>query len=337
MSNVVKGMWLVTGVAGYIGSAVAHQMQRDGFAVVGIDNMRTGRDRHIGFLGRSSFRVIDVRDTSTLQHALKEWSPIQGVIHCAGLKRPGESLLDPLEYFAVNAEGTRSLLEVCLAADVRNFVLSSSCSVYGNVTAPAIESTRLSPQSPYALSKLQSEQIVQVTAECFEDRLRAVSLRYFNVIGASASGSIDLSVTNLMPALARSVLTETPFVLNGRDYPTRDGSCLRDFVDIDDIADAHVRSARILSENGALPASINLGSADGATVLEIASMLEDVSGSQINIALGDSRAGDPAAIVASSQLAHDVLGWWPRRPLRHSIERAWNAYLQVDGLIDWNH
>ena len=327
--------WLVTGVGGYVGAEVATQLGLDGFGVLGFDNFLTGRRRHVEKLGLLGFHDIDLRDPRHIPDIVEMIRGFQGIVHCAGLKRPSESILRPLDYYQANLISTRNLLESAEKAGVSNFLLSSSCSVYGETKNGATEQTSLKPDSPYARSKAAAETLL--SAACISNRqpLTGVALRYFNVVGVGAANVPDLSASNIVPALARASLDGSPITLFGRNHKSQDGFAHRDFVDVTDMARAHVLVARDLSAGRAVPSVINIGSSVPTSVWSVTKQFQVVSGIPLDVRFGPARPGDPSIAFADVTLAENSLDWSPRTPLLVSLENAWRAYKELES-VDWN-
>lgn len=320
--------WLVTGGAGYVGSAVVTDLISAGKEVLVVDNFSSGLRNNL-----KDVPLDNVLDTEI--HKLPVLSPkalkgVTGVIHCAGLKQPGESTQKPLEYYFTNVEGTRALLEWCASQHVENFIFSSSCSVYGSASQPSNEFDRLQPQSPYAHSKAQAEQIIRDYKFSAINSFNFVSLRYFNVVGTGGNGSYDNSLSNLVPALCFAAQYDQPFTINGLNYETKDGTCVRDYVDVRDVARAHVLVAEALEHGRPLPTIMNLGTAGGYSVQDVIHAFERVTQKKIRRIEGPRRAGDPDAVLADSTLAHEVIGWSPSITLEESLEKAWLKSLKVN-------
>ncbi len=332
--------WLVTGGAGYIGSHIAAALIDAGLEVVVLDDLSTGR---AGFVpARAAFVQCDVRNARDVRAALVAHG-VTGVIHAAGMKYAGLSVAEPEYAYGLNVGGTVAVLEAMAAAGVSSLVFSSSCSVYGTPASDAVdEATPVSPESPYARSKLVAEWAIGDSARArglggggvgvSGERggpLRHVSLRYFNVVGAAAPGVWDSSPHNLFPLVFEALRDGRVPRMHGDDYPTPDGTCIRDYIHVADIAAAHVAAALALEAGRELPAVINLGSGDGTSVRQIMDAVADVTGRAFVPEVGPRRAGDPARIVAGAGLAGEALGWAPRRGLREMVESGWAAHRGV--------
>ncbi|MEU5691041.1 UDP-glucose 4-epimerase GalE [Actinosynnema sp. NPDC020468] len=313
---------LVTGGAGYVGSHVAHALVAAGREVVVVDDLRTGAASAVP--PGSPLVELDVLDTARLTAVAREHG-VTACVHLAGLKNPGESMTDPGRYFKVNVSGTLSVLEALVAAGVRDLVFSSSCSVYGAARdLPVTEDSPLAPVSPYGLSKLTAERMIEAFGAAHG--LRWMSLRYFNAAGASLDASIgeDWGPTrNLVPLLAKAALGfRDEVVLFGADYDTPDGTAVRDYTHVVDLADAHVSAVRHLADGGASGA-LNLGTGDGYSVLAVVKGLEEVAGVPVPVRFGERRAGDPPVVWSDPARAEQLLGWRARFGLPEILATAW--------------
>ena len=313
---------LVTGGAGYVGSHVVHALADAGRGVVVVDNMRTGSPAAVP--SGTPVHTIDVTETAKLEQVIQDHG-VTACIHLAGLKNPGESVKDPGLYFHNNATGTLSVLNALVNTGVRDLVFSSSCSVYGaQEKLPITEDSPLQPISPYGHSKLIGERMIEAYGNAHG--LRWMSLRYFNAAGASLDGSIgeDWGPThNLVPLLAKAALgARPPVTLFGSDYPTEDGTAVRDYTHVVDLAEAHVLAVDHLQSGGASTA-LNLGTGTGYSVLQVVKGLEQVAGRPLPVTFGDRRPGDPPVVWADPARAFDVLGWRARLGLPEILATAW--------------
>ena len=313
---------LVTGGAGYIGSHTVRLLVEQGRDVVVLDNMEFGHKSAV--LG-ADLVVGDTRDSELVGRLVRDRG-IDAVIHFAAYKAPGESMEDPGRYFDNNVGSTGSLLAALTAAGVRHFVFSSTCAVYGTPSiVPVDEDHPLGPESPYGESKLMVERMLHWYGVC--KGLRSVSLRYFNAAGASFDARIgeDWTVTlNLVPvALKATILQQQPLRIFGTDYPTPDGTAIRDYIHVVDLADAHLRALAHL-ESGGDTDVFNLGTGQGSSVLEVVSALERVSGQTVPTERVDRRPGDPVRVWADNRRAAEVLGWKPQYGLEEIVRTAWD-------------
>jgi UDP-glucose 4-epimerase len=306
--------FLVTGAAGYIGSTVAKSLIESGHSVVGMDNLSTGRLEFVH--NKVEFVRGDITDFELMRNLGKR---VDGVIHIAGVKFAGESVLNPEHFYRVNVIGTLSAGIAALESKSKMIVFSSSCSVYGNVTEGLVtESFPLAPISPYGRSKLMAETMLRDLRQAHQ--LDVVSLRYFNVIGAITLGAFDFSKFNLFPNLCRSLQSGTKFQIFGDKLPTKDGTCVRDYVDVEDVARAHILVAEKMLEKKKLRTEYNLGSAQGTSVLEVVKTFEEVAQRPIPLEYSAHRRGDPIQITSSFESARCDFGWQPSVPLSKSIE-----------------
>lgn len=312
---------LVTGGAGYIGSHTVRLLRERGATVVVYDSLEYG---HRAAIGDTPLVVGDIADGVLLGRTLAAHA-IDAVIHFAAYKAPGESMARPDRYFANNVCGTVSLLGAMQRAGVRHCVFSSSCSVYGTpATLPVSEATPLRPESPYAESKRMGEQLLRWYDVCHG--LRSVSLRYFNAAGAALDGQIgeDFGRTsNLIPLVLKAALGRAPAVtVFGTDYPTPDGTAIRDYVHVVDPAEAHIKALEFLRAHGRSDI-VNLGTGRGASVQEVIELARRVSGIEIPVVHAPRRVGDPVAIWADNTKARALLGWHPQHDLEAMIRTAW--------------
>lgn len=312
---------LVTGGAGYIGSHIVRVLRERGYAVVVLDNLSTG---HAAAVTDTPLIVGDLRDDALLQTVLAEHA-VDAVIHVAGLKAAGASMVHPGQFFSNNVGGTISLLRAIHRAAVRYVVFSSSSAVYGAPhTLPVNESSALQPENPYGESKLMAEHVLKWYDSCHG--LRAASLRYFNAAGAALDGHIgeDWHTTaNLIPLVFKAALGASPHAtVFGTDYPTRDGTAVRDYVHVLDLAEAHVQALEYLQACDR-SLTVNLGTGEGYSVQQVIDTAKRVSGIDIPIVYGPRRPGDPAALYADSSKARQILQWQPRFDLLEIVCSAW--------------
>jgi UDP-glucose 4-epimerase len=313
--------WLVTGGAGYIGSHVVRALLDAGLDTVVLDDLSTGREAFIPAAAR--FVHGSILDGERVLDALAEHR-VTGVIHVAGFKYAGVSVTRPLHTYEQNVEGTRVLLGAMQERGVEKIVFSSSASVYGTPDVDLVtEDTPKRPESPYGQSKLIGEWLLADQAVAVG--LRHTSLRYFNVVGSGEKSVFDVSPHNLFPLVFDALLSgKTPHI-NGGDYPTPDGTCVRDYIHVADLALAHVAAARRLDAGESIEPAYNLGSGDGVSVGQIMAAVADVTNNRFTPEVGPRRPGDPARIVASGTLAARDLDWRMRHTLREMVSSAWEA------------
>ena len=313
--------WLLTGGAGYIGGHIVAALQAADLPVVVLDDLSTGlRDRvppDVPFVPAS------VLDHDAVVRALREHH-ITGVIHLAAKKAVGESVERPLYYYRENVGGFEVLLRAMADAGVKRMVLSSSASVYGNpAVVPITEDAPLTPESPYGETKTVCEWMVADQRRATE--LSFISLRYFNVVGAANRLLADTSVSNLVPLVLRALTTGGRPQIFGADYPTRDGTCVRDYIHVGDLAESHVVAVRRL-EDGSCGEAYNVGRGEGFTVREVMDAVARVTGIAFEPEIVGRRPGDPAETVASVDKIKRELGWTAKYDLEEMVASAWDAW-----------
>lgn len=314
--------WVVTGGAGYIGSHVVRALQADGRAVAVIDDLSTG---HGEFLPEGvPFLRSDINETERVAEFLRQ-QDATGVIHVAGYKFAGESVRLPLHTYRINVHGTMSVLSAMASAAVGNVVFSSSAAVYGTPrTERVTEDTPTAPESPYGESKLIGEWLLRDQGRAAG--LRHTSLRYFNVVGSGGGALADTSPHNLFPLIFDAMGRGQEPRIFGDDYPTQDGTCVRDYVHVADVAHAHVAAAEALEQDRPLSAVYNLGSGHGTSVRQIMEAVELVTRRPLHPRVETRRPGDPARIVADGSAAARDLGWENRHTLEEMVRSAWEAW-----------
>ena len=329
---------LVAGGTGYIGSHTVVALQESGHKVVILDNLCNSKAITLNSIEKISaqapaFYQGDVRDRTLLRNIFAN-HPIDGVIHFAGLKAVGESQSEPLKYYDNNVAGSIMLLEEMIKAKVDNFVFSSSATVYGEPgTTQYQEGMPTAPINVYGRTKLMVEEILRDSAKA-NPGLRVACLRYFNPVGAHLSGLIGENPVgtpnNLMPYIGQIALGILPKLkVFGNDYPTTDGTGLRDYIHVDDLAQGHLLALRYLEDHpGAL--TVNLGTGKPYSVLEMIAAFEKVSGKKIPYDLVGRRSGDLAEYYANSDLAKTVLGWEAKHGIERMCEDTWRFYKQLD-------
>ena len=313
--------WLITGGAGYIGTHIADEFIRAGKSVVIYDSLYQGLESRITFLrakhnAEIPFIKADIRDYNEIENVIRTHK-IDGIVHTAALKAVGESMEKPDEYFQVNLDATTELLEIAKRCGVKKFIFSSTAAVYGSpdTMEPCKEDGDKKPISPYGDSKYQAES--RVTDFINIPGNLGTSLRFFNVVGTAAQELLDNSVENLVPiVLGKLHKSEAPTIF-GTDYPTPDGTCIRDYVDVRDIACAHLAAANATTK---LPPAMNIGTGRGASVREIIKLvLEATNKTDTQVIETDRRAGDPAFLCADISLAKSAMGFESKYLLEESI------------------
>jgi len=318
--------WIVTGGAGYIGSHVVRALADAGLQPVILDDLSSGV---ASFVPEGvPFVQGSILDRDLVEQALRDHDA-EGVIHVAGYKYAGVSVQRPLHTYAQNVEGTRIVLEAMAAAGVANIVFSSSAAVYGTPDVALVtEDTAKAPASPYGESKLIGEWLLrdEATATAASDKpLRHTSLRYFNVVGSADPTVYDVSPHNLFPIVFEALIAGTTPKIFGDDYATPDGTNVRDYVHVGDIAAAHVAAAKRLSGGESIEPAYNLGSGDGLSVKQIMDAVARVTGIDFTPEIGPRRAGDPDRIVAAGDLAARDLDWKMRYTVDEMVRTGWEA------------
>jgi UDP-glucose 4-epimerase len=333
---------LVTGGCGYIGSHTIVDLIENGYEVICVDNNSRSNVNVLEGIEKITGKPIkhykvDLCNYDDTYAIFQENSDIEGIIHFAAYKAVGESVEKPLLYFENNLYSLISLLKCVQEFNTPYFVFSSSCTVYGNPDEVMVtEETIPKPAaSPYGYTKQMGEQILGEFQKSSQ-HTRTILLRYFNPVGAHPSAIIgELPIgkpQNLVPAITQTAIGKLPkMMVFGDDYPTRDGSCVRDFIHVSDIAHAHTLAIQYLQEGKSNSGCevFNLGTGNGVTVLEAIRAFEKVSGVQLNYEIGPRRAGDIVAIYANNDKARQLLGWDPSRPLDEMMRTAWNWELKL--------
>jgi UDP-glucose 4-epimerase len=319
--------WLVTGGAGYIGGHVVHSLIAEGEKVVVIDDLSTGRAEVIP--DGVPLVVGSILDDGALDEAFSHG--VTGVIHIAGFKYAGVSVDEPLHTYEQNVVAMVRLLQAMERHQVATILFSSSAAVYGDVDVPLItEDHPKNPASPYGESKLIGEWIIADQAHA--RGLAHSSLRYFNVVGSGVPGIYDTSPYSLASLVFGALREGRAPKVFGSDYPTRDGSCVRDYIHVQALADTHVVAAKKLAAGESLLPAYNLGSGVGSTVKEVMAMVASVTGIDFTPELVDRRPGDPATVVASGDLAKRDLGWCMSVSLEDMFGSAWREYSAAHGV-----
>jgi UDP-glucose 4-epimerase len=307
---------LVTGGAGYIGSVICVRLLAQGHQVTVFDDLSRGHRAAIP--AGAAFVRGDVRDETQLRAALQKHH-CDAIVHMAALAEVAESVAEPDLYRDVNLHGTETLVEAAVACGVGRLVFSSTAAVYGEPHAvPIDETTALAPTSPYGETKLAAEGVIRAASA---RGLAATALRYFNAAGADGEcGEDHEPESHLIPLALRAARDELPLRVFGDDYPTPDGTCIRDYVHVVDLAEAHIAALEALP---GVAGAFNLGTGDGNSVLEVLEAVEVITGRPVPRRIDGRRAGDPPALVASNRLAGERLGWQPQRHLLQCVMDAW--------------
>lgn len=333
---------LVTGGAGYIGSHTLVELLADGdYEVISLDNFSNSSSRSLERIkeitGKSVKNyVVDLCDAGALEKVLEEHPGIDGIIHFAAFKSVPESIEKPLLYYHNNISSLVNLLQAVRQYGIPHFIFSSSCSVYGNIEKlPVNEDMALYAISPYGYTKQVGERIVQDFMQSYT-AAKAVLLRYFNPAGAHISGKLGemplQRPTNLVPVITQTAIGKMKeTVVFGDDYETRDGSCIRDYVHVSDIARAHIDAFTYLHKNKNAPpcSTFNLGTGSGVSVLEMIAAFEKVSGVKLNYRIGERRDGDVMAIYSDTSRSENILGWKPHYSLDDMMLSAWKWELKM--------
>ncbi|MCA6588349.1 MAG: UDP-glucose 4-epimerase GalE [Pseudanabaena sp.] len=315
---------LVTGGAGYIGSHAVKVLQQDGYQVLILDNLVYGHQDIAETLG-AELIVGDTNDRPLLDQLFRD-RQISAVMHFAAYAYVGESVTQPDKYYRNNVVGTLTLLEAMVAANIKAFVFSSTCATYGiPQQIPMTEEHPQVPINPYGATKLMVERILQDFDVAYG--LKSVIFRYFNAAGADPDGMIGEDhnpETHLIPLVLLTALGKREAItIYGTDYPTADGTCIRDYIHVNDLADAHVLGLQYLLQ-GNKSEIFNLGNGNGFSVKEVIDTAQEISGKLINVIFGDRRAGDPPALVGSSEKARKILKWQPKYlDIKVILQHAW--------------
>ncbi|PFG31887.1 UDP-glucose 4-epimerase GalE [Paramicrobacterium agarici] len=319
---------LVTGGAGYIGSHIVRMLQQSSDVIV-VDNFSTGRRERITDV---PIYDIDLAADSSVREVrlVLRRHDVRAVIHMAALKQVGESVEQPVRYYRENTQTLAHVLEAMEAESVPLLVFSSSAAVYGSPAADLVsEEDETKPVNPYGSSKLMGEWLVRDVAKATS--IRAVSLRYFNVAGAGSAELADTVPANLITLAIDALARGSAPKIFGDDYDTPDGSGVRDYVHVEDLASAHIAAIDYLSKTHESYSAVNVGTGTGASVKEVLAELVEVSGSTIEPKVTERRAGDPAAVVADATRIKERFEWTPTHSVRDMVESAWSAQLHAEG------
>lgn len=318
-----KGTILVTGGAGFIGSVVNLMLLQAGYETIIYDNLSTGNAHAVA---GGVLIAGDLNDKHKLDEVFSHY-PIQAVLHFAASTDVGESVVNPSLYYANNFVNSLHLMDAMVKHGVRSLIFSSTAAVYGMPDLLLItEETPCAPINPYGMSKWMTEKALKDYAEAYG--LRSVSLRYFNAAGADSTGRIrsyKKKENNLIPIVINAILRKQPVTIFGTDYPTHDGTCVRDYIHVDDLGRAHLLALEKLLTGNASPC-YNLGNGEGYTVREVLEATERVTGHSIAVIEGPRRPGDPALLLADASRAERELGWIPEHPnIDEMVKDAWKA------------
>jgi UDP-glucose 4-epimerase len=314
--------WLVTGGAGYIGSHTVRTLLRRGHQVAIIDDFSTGREDFVP-------EGVQVHHGSILDEALVQAAfssgPLNGVIHFAGFKFAGESVTDPIHTYRQNVTGMMNIIDGMVAHKVTNIIFSSSSAVYGDGgQGQFVEGQAKAPMSPYGESKLIGEWLLADAAAAFG--IRSTSLRYFNVVGAREPGLFDTSPHGLFSLVFQALVAGKRPKIFGNDYATIDGTCVRDYIPVGELADVHAVAAERLARGDDLEVAYNIGTGTGHSVAEVMRVMSEVTGIDFEPEIVERRPGDPPTVVASGELARRDLEWDPNPDLRDMVRSAWVAF-----------
>lgn len=313
--------WLITGGAGYIGAHVAESLIRENHKLIIVDSLCNSKLNRVQYLKSISnskqlkFHIADIRDLDKMAEIFRE-QKIRGVIHLAGLKSIEESVNNPELYNAVNNVGTLQLFRLAGEFRVEKFIFSSTAAVYTNTEERKghKETESLNPQSPYGVSKLNAEESIQSLSETLG--IETLIFRYFNVIGASCAELKDESTDNLVPRTIARIIDGIPPEIYGNKYSSEDGTAVRDYIDVRDIASAHLRAIEMVEK---WPAVLNLGTGNGQSVLQVVNTIMDLMGEEFKVSIQAPRVGDAPIAYADASLAREVLNFSPRFNLIESL------------------
>jgi UDP-glucose 4-epimerase len=312
--------WLVTGGAGYIGAHVVRSLQEAKIQVAVLDDLSTGIEKNIP--NQVDFFKGSLLDKSFLERIFNK-NLFTGIIHLAAKKSVEESMLNPEYYYEENVGGLLNLINMMNKYRVKKIVYSSSAAVYGETTTSSVdENSPTNPSSPYGETKLIGEFLL--AAQQKKQEMNYISLRYFNVVGAANPQLGDTSKNNLLPKVFNKITkNENPFIY-GENYDTPDGTCVRDYIDVRDLASAHLSAARFLEDN--LESMVlNVGTGEGSSVKQVINLIRNVTGIDFKSQVVERRAGDPAKLVANADLINQKLGWRSQVSLEDSVKSAWKA------------
>lgn len=314
---------LVTGGAGYIGSHICKALKNNGYNPVVLDNLSCGHKELVKF---GDFVLGDAGNAELVKEIIKKYN-IQAIYHIAASKSTFDSVKNPYEYYMNNLFATNTLLKTSIDEGVKYFIFASTSAIFNSINPKIDENDIKNPLTPYGLSKLMVENILDTYDTAYG--LKSIAFRYFNVIGADPDleiGDLSANNANLLNCIFRSIKNKTEFHIYGSDYSTPDGTCVRDFVHVSDIAEANVLALKkLMLENKSI--KINLGNGNGFSVKQMVNAVEKITGIKLNVVLSDRREGDAATSICNSDLAKSYLGWKPKySSLEKQVEDSWNWY-----------
>ncbi len=316
---------LVTGGAGYIGSHVIRALESAGHKAIALDDMSSGVSLRLGETELVQLDLADSQAASKLEKILVEKS-VDGVIHLAARKSVAESVARPEYYYRQNVDSVINLLEAMKNAGLSKLVFSSSAATYGSPDFSRVDEDYIcQPINPYGETKLIGEWLISAASKAW--KLDAVALRYFNVAGAGFPELADTSVANLIPIALNAISENKPVQVFGTDWPTPDGSCIRDYIHVSDLADAHVAALNYLNQEARPYQIFNVGTGTGSSVLEVLAAIKIIVGKDFAVELTDRRPGDPAALTADVSRIGKILGWQAKYDLHDICESAYRASL----------
>ncbi len=331
MTTKIKSV-LVTGGAGYIGSHTIAELISKGYDVVSVDNFSNSSTDVFERLEKLTGKKIENIHVDLCEHekllTLFTGKKFDAIIHFAAKKSVGDSVKDPLGYYRNNIGALLGALMIARECNIPYFVFSSSCAIYDpHAQAPYTEDSKTAPASPYGATKLLGEEILK-DYTIHTPHLQAVSLRYFNPAGAHLSGIIGEESKgepqNLIPVMIKAIQTKTPFTILGNDYPTPDGTCIRDYIHVMDVAEAHISALEHLASYSGIPYDVfNIGAGKGVSVMEMVKAFEKNNGGEVLFTLGERRAGDVPRVFADITKAGKMLGWKPKYSLDDILKTAW--------------
>ena len=318
--------YLVTGGSGYLGSHIVDELSNLGHQIYVIDNFSGNLKTKIA--NKASYFSHDIQvGFETIQELSSH--EFDGLFHVAAKKSVNESVKNPLLYQNVNLSGTRNVVDFCMKANISKIVFTSSAAVYGNSDSTDLikESNPLKPINPYGETKLQGEVIVASAVN--SGAISAVSLRVFNIVGAKNPVYFDIKGENVLPVIMRSLSTDTSFTINGNDFDTYDGTCVRDYVNVQDVAKAHIAAMNYLHEQGTgIYKVVNVASGHGTSVLELVKIANSMANKTLRWQFGENRVGDPANVVGSNEFAYELFGWKPEKSISEGVKESIDSVLR---------